>query len=207
MKKYEAKNVDEALKAACADKGVTLEQLKYNVLEESRGGLFGFGAKTIIEAYCEKDIADFITGYLETYFGNMNMPVQVSCEKKDSDSAFRVKINAENNAILIGKSGQTLDSIKNVVNSAANAQFKCHVYMTLDINGYKKEKYDKLKNTVENIARTVIKTKVPVRLDELTADERKVVHQHLSNMKHIKTESEGSGNDRRLKIIYDKNKN
>ena len=60
MKKYEAKNLDEALKAAAADKHVKIEDLKYYVLEEKPGGLFGIGSKAIIEAYTFNDVRDFI---------------------------------------------------------------------------------------------------------------------------------------------------
>ena len=205
MKKYEARNLDDAIRAAANDKHCSAEELKYFVLEEKAGGLFGIGAKAVIEAYCIDDVEQFIDEYLTSYFNNLNMPVDVIINREENNS-FKVFVNAENNAILIGKNGQTLDAIKNVLNSAANAQFRSHIYMTLDINGYKEERNEKLKNTVEKIAKTVAKTHVSARLGDLTAEERKIVHQHLNNMPHIRTESEGDGNNRRLKIIYDKDK-
>jgi len=205
MKKYEAKNLDEALKAAAADKHVKIEDLKYYVLEEKPGGLFGIGSKAIIEAYTFNDVRDFIESYLKQYFDNIGMNVELIVNKLD-DNSFNVIVNANNNAILIGKNGQTLEAMKTVLNAAANAQFKCHVHMSVDVNGYKEERYEKLKSTVERIAKTVVKTHVSARLGDLTNDERKIVHQHLSNMAHIRTESEGDGNNRRLKIIYDRDK-
>ena len=205
MIRVEGKNVEEALKNAAEQKGVSVEELKYFVIEEKAAGLFGIGGKAVIEAYVMSDIQHFIEDYLQTYFKNLEMDAEVTVTRNE-DNSFKVIINADNNAILIGKNGQTLESIKTVVNAAANAQFKCHVYMTVDINGYKEERYEKLKATVERIARTVVKTRVSARLGELTSDERKVVHQHLNGMPHIRTESEGDGNDRRLKIIYDENK-
>ena len=205
MKKYEAKNLDEALKVAAADKRVKIEDLKYYVLEEKPGGLFGIGSKAIIEAYTFNDVRDFIESYLKQYFDNIGMNVELIVNKLD-DNSFNVIVNANNNAILIGKNGQTLEAMKTVLNAAANAQFKCHVHMSVDVNGYKEERYEKLKSTVERIAKTVVKTHVSARLGDLTNDERKIVHQHLSNMAHIRTESEGDGNNRRLKIIYDRDK-
>ena len=205
MKKYEAKNLDEALKAAAADKHVKIEDLKYYVLEEKPGGLFVIGSKAIIEAYTFNDVRDFIESYLKQYFDNIGMNVELIVNKLD-DNSFNVIVNANNNAILIGKNGQTLEAMKTVLNAAANAQFKCHVHMSVDVNGYKEERYEKLKSTVERIAKTVVKTHVSARLGDLTNDERKIVHQHLSNMAHIRTESEGDGNNRRLKIIYDRDK-
>ena len=201
MQKFEAKSVDEALKEACRVKGVSLEELKYYVIEEKPGGLFGIGSKGVVEAFTYNDVQQFLEDYVSTYFRNINMPVEVIVNRSE-DNEFKIIINAENNAILIGKNGQTLEAIKTIVNAAANATFKCHIHMSVDINGYKEERYEKLKQTVERIAKTVVKTKVSARLGDLTSDERKIVHQHLSEMPHVKTESEGEGNNRRLKIIY-----
>ena len=205
MIRVEGKNLEDALKNAAEKKGVSVEDLKYFVVEEKAAGLFGIGGKTTIEAYTMNDIQEFIEEFLQTYFRNLNMEADVEVTRNE-DNSFKVVVNGDNNAILIGKNGQTLEAIKNVVNAAANAQFKCHVYMTVDINGYKEERYEKLKATVERIARTVVKTRVSARLGDLTSDERKIVHQHLNGMAHIRTESEGDGNNRRLKIIYDENK-
>ena len=205
MRSYSGKTVEEAVNNAINDMGVAKEEIKYYVTEEKTGGLFGLGNKATIEAYSYRDIEEFLEDYLDKYFKGINLPVEIVV-KRGEDGTYLINLNAENNAILIGKNGQTLEAIKTVLNAAANAEFKTHVYMMVDINGYKEERYEKLKNTVERIAKTVAKTHVPARLGDLTSDERKVVHQHLSTMPHIRTESEGSGNDRRLKIMYDKNK-
>ena len=201
MQKFEAKSVDEALKEACKVKGVSLDELKYYVIEEKPGGLFGIGSKGVVEAFTYNDVQQFLEEYVSTYFQNINMPVEVIVNRSE-DNEFKIIINADNNAILIGKNGQTLEAIKTIVNAAANATFRCHIHLNVDINGYKEERYEKLKQTVERIAKTVVKTKVSARLGDLTSDERKIVHQHLSEMPHVKTESEGEGNNRRLKIIY-----
>ena len=201
MQRFEAKSVEEALKEACRVKGVTLDELKYYVIEEKPGGLFGIGSKGVVEAFTYNDVQQFLEQYVSAYFNNINMPVEVIVNRSENNE-FKIIINADNNAILIGKNGQTLEAIKTIVNAAANATFRCHIHMSVDINGYKEERYEKLKQTVERIARTVVKTKVSARLGDLTSDERKIVHQHLSEMPHVKTESEGEGNNRRLKIIY-----
>ena len=201
MQKFEAKSVEEALKEACRVKGVTLDELKYYVIEEKPGGLFGIGSKGVVEAFTYNDVQQFLEQYVSAYFNNINMPVEVIVNRSENNE-FKIIINADNNAILIGKNGQTLEAIKTIVNAAANATFRCHIHMSVDINGYKEERYEKLKQTVERIAKTVVKTKVSARLGDLTSDERKIVHQHLSEMPHVKTESEGEGNNRRLKIIY-----
>ncbi len=204
MNRYEAKNLEEAIELACAEKRVSKEQLNYFIIEEKPGGLFGIGAKTVIEAYCIQDIEDFIVNYIQQYFENINMGASVIIES--NDDGFDVKLDADNNAVIIGKAGQTLQAITNVVKAAASAKFKRHVNLLIDVNNYKEERYRKLKSMVGKIAKTVQKTKVAARLGQMSNDERKVIHQYLSTFSNIKTESEGEGNNRRLKIIYDPKK-
>ena len=199
MERYVGKNREEALANAAKAKGCTVEELTYNVLEEKQG-IFGLGSKVEIEAYFDGDIAKFIVDYLNTYFEGINMDVEVTCAKEDY--YFKVELNAENNAILIGKNGKTLQDINTVVKAAASSKFKKRVIVVTDINGYKEEKYHKECAMALRVAKTVQRTKVNATLDPMPNDERKAIHNHLSGWKHIKTESEGEGRERRSKIMY-----
>lgn len=203
MERYVGKNREEALANAAKAKGCTVEELTYNVLEEKQG-IFGLGSKVEIEAYFDGDIAKFIVDYLNTYFEGINMNVEVTCAKEDY--YFKAELNAENNAILIGKNGKTLQDINTVVKAAASSKFKKRVIVVTDINGYKEEKYHKECAMALRVAKTVQRTKVNATLDSMPNDERKVVHSYLVNMPKIRTVSEGEGKDRHIVIVYDANK-
>lgn len=203
MKKYTAKNLEELLEKVSKEKGVRVDELTYYVLEEKTGFL-GFGAQVIAEVYCLEDVRQFLKDYLDRFFKNLDQNVEVSVERQNE--AFRIMINAENNAILIGKNGQTLQALNTVVRGAVNSYYKRRFQVLVDINNYKVDRYDKVKSMANRIAKTVQRTKVSAVLDPMPNDERKVVHQMLSGMKNIKTESEGDGNHRRLRIIYDRTK-
>lgn len=203
MNKYSGKNVAEAVAAACADKGVVESELTYEVLEE-KSGFLGIGASATIQAYCFKDVIDFVRDYLTTYFNGLNMKVDV--EMKIEDGRIKVMLNAENNAILIGKGGETLKAINTVVRNATSSYFKRRYEILIDINGYKEDRYEKVIAMAKRIAKTVVRTKTNATLDPLPNDERKMIHQALSDMKYIRTESIGERNQRRLQIIYDPNK-
>lgn len=202
-KSYTGKNLNDALALACADKNCTVDDLTYTVTEE-KAGILGFGSKTTIEAYCENDIALFIVEYLNKYFNGIGMNVEVQCEKVDY--FFKVNLNADNNAILIGKNGQTLQDINAVVKAAASSQFKKRVMVVTDINGYKEEKYVKECSAALRIAKSVQKSHVDASLDPMPNDERKAIHSYLANMPHIRTVSEGDGKQRHIKIVYDPTK-
>lgn len=199
MQTYTGKNLDDALAIAASDKRVTKEELTYTVIEETNGFL-GIGSKTTIRAYCKYDILEFIKNYLQTYFDNIHMKATI--EVSEENDFYNVNLNAENNAIIIGKNGKTLQAINSVLKTAASSEFKRRVRILIDINGYKEEKYQKVCSLAERVAKTVIRSKTDAILDPMPADERKAIHNHLHDMKYVSTVSEGEGNQRRLKIVY-----
>ena len=196
---YTAKNLDDALREACIKKDCRIDELTYNVLEENKGFL-GIGSSVEIEAYCLNDVKEFLFDYLGNFFTNAN--IECSVEIFQKDDSFTIMLDAENNAVLIGKNGKTLQAINTVVKSAVNSEFKRKFKILVDINNYKQERYSKLKSMAIRIAKNVSRTKVDASLDPMSNDERKVIHQALANFKHIKTESEGEGLNRHLVIKY-----
>ena len=203
MKSYSGKNLEDLLQSVAREKGVKVEDLTHFITEEKTGFL-GFGASVTAEIYALSDVRDFLQEYLERFFKTLEQNVEVEV-LQDSDT-FKVMLNAENNAILIGKNGQTLTAINTVVRAAVNSSFKRRFNLMVDINNYKVERYDKVMQIAARVARTVQRTKISATLDPMPNDERKVVHQYLSEMKNIRTESEGEGINRRLKIICDRTK-
>ena len=196
---YTAKNLDDALREACIKKDCRIDELTYNVLEENKGFL-GIGSSVKIEAYCLNDVKEFLFDYLGNFFTNAN--IECSVEIFQKDDSFTIMLDAENNAVLIGKNGKTLQAINTVVKSAVNSEFKRKFKILVDINNYKQERYSKLKSMAIRIAKNVSRPKVDASLDPMSNDERKVIHQALANFKHIKTESEGEGLNRHLVIKY-----
>lgn len=203
MKTYTGKNLDEVLNQAAEEKGVSVSELTYKVIEESSGFL-GIGSKVTITAYCKNDISEFMKEYLQNYFDGIHMEAEIQIEM--DGEYFHINLNTENNAILIGKNGQTLQAMNTVLKSAVSSEFKRRVGVLIDINGYKEEKYQKVCSLAQRVAKTVQRTKTTAVLDSMPADERKAIHNCLSNMKYISTVSEGEGNQRRLKIVYNEEK-
>jgi spoIIIJ-associated protein len=203
MKSYSGKNLEDLLQSVAKEKGVKVDELTYFVTEEKTGFL-GFGASVTADVYALSDVRDFLKGYLDRFFKTLEQDVEV--EVLQDNDTFKIMLNAENNAILIGKNGQTLTAINSVVRAAVNSSFKRRFNVMVDINNYKVDRYDKVMQIASRVARTVQRTKISATLDPMPNDERKVVHQFLSEMKNIRTESEGEGINRRLKIIFDRNK-
>ncbi|MDD7280565.1 Jag family protein [Floccifex sp.] len=199
FQKFTGKTLEEAIANAANTKNVTPEEITYNILEE-KNGFLGIGRSVEIEAYCEADVEAFIKKYIENYFNNAKMDGTV--EITNENGFYKVLVNTSNNAVLIGKGGKTLQAFNRLVKAAASAEFKKRVGLLIDVNGYKEDRYEKICKMAIRVAKDVRRTKVNAVLDPMPADERKAIHNALSGMKNISTQSEGEGEGRRLKILY-----
>lgn len=203
MEQYTAKSLDALLTQVAQEKHVDQSELVYYVIEEKTGFL-GIGASVTAEVYALSEVKTFTEDYLKSFFDGFGLEVEVDVEQNNQN--IKVTLNAENNAILIGKSGKSLEGINTLLRNAINAKFKRRFYVMVDINNYKTERYVKLKAMAMRIAKTVQRTKVDASLDPMPNDERRVIHKELTNFPNVRTESEGKGRDRHLRIVYDANK-
>lgn len=205
MKEYTGKTLDEVLNSIASSQGIDVSAITYNVLEEDKGGIFGLGKSIKIEAYTQKDVKEFIFDYLGAYFTELNqgVSIEIVLEKTETGAdLYRVVLDAENNAIIIGKNGQTLRAISTVLKAATNATFRKRMNVIVDVNHYKEDRYKKVKAIAHRVAREVLKTHIDAELDPMPNDERKVIHQYLQDMKGITTTSIDEGEKRHLVIKY-----
>lgn len=204
MKKvYTGKTLDELLHQASLEKQCVVDELHYEIIEE-KAGFLGIGKEVSAMVYCDEDIKEFMKEYLETYFKGIELESYIEIEEEDG--FYHVNLDTQNNAILIGRNGQTLQAVNMVLKAAVSSEFKKRVGVLVDINGYKQDKYKKVCSLAARVAKSVQRTKTDALLDPMPADERKAIHNYLSNMRDVSTVSEGEGNQRRLKIIYNPGK-
>ncbi len=199
MKSYTAKTLEELLQTVAKQKGVEVSDLTHFVTEE-KSGFLGFGASVTADVYAYDDVENFIKGYLENFFNNLDLDVDVTVNYENNN--YYVDLNADNNAILIGKNGQSLQGLNFLTRAAVNAHYKNRFYLMIDINGYKQDRYAKVKSMARRIAKSVQRSRISATLDPMPNDERKAVHQALTDFEHIKTESEGEGPYRKVIIKY-----
>lgn len=207
MKQYTGRTLDEVLNAISTEQGCRVEDITYNVLEEEKGGIFGLHKSVTIEAFTSKDVKEFIFDYLGAYFTELNqgVAIEIVVEKdkdREGELLYRVILDAENNAIIIGKNGQTLRAISTVLKAAVNATFKKRIAVIVDVNHYKEDRYKKVKAIARREAINVSKTHVDCELDPMPNDERKVIHQYLQDFRNVSTVSIGEGAKRHLVIKY-----
>jgi spoIIIJ-associated protein len=197
MKQYTTKTLEEALAAAEKDLETSMKDLSYQVVEEKVGL---FSKKVVVEVYETSDIIDFAQAYLVKAISLLDIEVKTSANL--NDGIINITLDTSRNPILIGKNGKTLQALNELVRLATSSKFKRRYRILLDINDYKEGKYDKVMSIARRIARDVVKTKLDVTLDPMPADERRVVHNALSGMPNIRTESVGEGHRRAICIRF-----
>lgn len=203
MKQYTARTLEALLENVAKEKETEVEDLTYHIVEE-KSGFLGLGASVTAEVFSLKDVEKFVEDYFGNFFNGLG--IEVECDVNAHRNNINVDLNANNNAILIGKNGSSLSGMNNLLRNAVSSQFKRRFYVFLDINNYKKNRYQKLRAMAHRVAKTVQRTKVDASLDPMPNDERKIIHKELSSVPNIKTKSEGSRRNRHLKIIYDSKK-
>lgn len=199
MKNYQAKTIEEILETASLELGCDTSELMYNVIEE-KDGILGLGKSITAEVFTMDDIKEFLFDYMGDFFTGIDLDLECAIEEKDN--AFIVNLNADNNAVLIGKMGKTLSAFNTVIRAAVNAKFKKRIDILIDVNHYKSDRYYKLRGMAKRIGKQVQRDHVTVELDPMPNDERKVIHKTLNEWHNIKTESEGEGNNRHVCIRY-----
>lgn len=197
MKHYSAKTEQEAVNVACQDLGVTIEELNYEVISITKGL---FSKKAEIACFTMKMVQEYIEKYVRVILTDMDFEVETVSYLQDG--RVYCNINSSNNSILIGKNGTILRAFNLIVKNAVNMEFKRRIEVSVDINGYREDRYKKVASMARRFGKTVLKTKAEVKLDPMPADERKVMHQAISEMDHLKTESHGEGKDRYMTISY-----
>lgn len=197
MKLYEAKTLETALQEACEDFGLPVEDIIYEVVEEKKR-LF---KKTIVINVIEtSDVIDYLVEYLEKAIKAFDIEPTIRPSLKGG--LIRLEMDTTHNSILIGKNGRTLAAINQLVKLAATTRFKRRIRVLVDINDYKNQRYSKVISIAKRVAREVRKSHINVTLDPMVADERRAVHNALTNYSNITTESIGERNDRRIVIKY-----
>ena len=200
-----AKTVADAITEACQKLEVTSDKLEYVVVEEGSSGFLGIGSKlAIIKAKTKSSIADIAKDFLKDVFAAMNMVVAVDVKYDEDNKNLDVDLSGDEMGVLIGKRGQTLDSIQYLLSLVVNKESEEYIRVKVDTEDYRKRRKETLENLAKNIAYKVKRTKRPVSLEPMNPYERRIIHSALQNDKYVTTHSEGEEPFRRVVVTLKK---
>lgn len=200
-----AKTVDDAITEACQKFTVTSDKLEYEVIEEGKAGLLGIGAKpAVIKVRVKSSVEDKAKDFLKEVFAAMDLTVVVEVKYDEAESTMDVELSGDEMGILIGKRGQTLDSLQYLVSLVVNKDTENYIRVKVDTENYRKRRKETLENLAKNISYKVKRTKRPVSLEPMNPYERRIIHSALQNDKYVTTYSEGDEPFRHVVVVLKK---
>ncbi|MEX2461535.1 MAG: RNA-binding cell elongation regulator Jag/EloR [Paenibacillaceae bacterium] len=194
------KTVEDAVKLGLTELNTTEDRVKISVLQQGSKGLFGLiGTKEAkVELEVIPDTLEQTIFFLNDVFAAMNLEVQV--DKQVSEEGITFNLIGTDLGILIGRRGQTLDSLQYLVNIVANRYSKTHLRIILDAESFRERRKKTLEELANRLAGRVIRFKKEVVLEPMSPQERKIIHFQLQDHALVKTFSKGEEPNRRVVI-------
>jgi spoIIIJ-associated protein len=220
MKELEisARTVEEATSQALEQLGLRLDQVDVEVISEGKpGGLLGIGAEAARIRVTEtanrippgEQVVTRAQESLETILSYMGLDASVFCQcdnpvaddEEKSEAPIILDIKGEDLGILIGRRGQTLACLQYITRLMVTHQTGLAAPLILDVNGYKKRRYESLRTLAQHVAEQVEVNGRSFALEPMPAYERRIIHLELSEHPCVTTESVGFGEARKVVVL------
>ena len=202
-----AKTVEDAITQASLQLGVSSDRIQYEVVEKGSAGVLGglFDSKpAVIRAKKIETVDDKAVYFLNSVFDAMGLAVDVEVKMNEEEKEMDVNLTGEEMGLLIGKRGQTLDSLQYLVSLVVNKESEDYLRVKLDTENYRERRKETLETLAKNIAYKVKRTRRPVSLEPMNPYERRIIHSALQNDKYVFTKSEGEEPFRHVVIALKK---
>lgn len=195
MEKIEVtgKTVEEALTNALLKLETTSDKVEYEVLEKGSSGILGiFNSKPAkILIWKKATMEDNVRDFLNDIFGAMKMEVKIDITIDNEEDTVNINLSGEDMGVLIGKRGQTLDSLQYLVSLVANKESEKYFRVKLDTENYRERRKETLESLAFNLAKKVKHTGKNIVLEPMNPYERRIIHSALQNDRYVTTYSEG----------------
>ena len=202
---FNGKTVDDAVVEACSKLLISRDKLEYEVVDEGNSGFLGLGSKpAVIKARQKLNIDDTAKVFLDDVFKAMGIDATVNIKYDEFDKTMNIDLTGEDMGILIGKRGQTLDSLQYLTNLVVNKNVEDKIHVKVDTEDYRKRRRQTLENLAKNMASKVKRTRRSVTLEPMNPYERRIIHSALQNDKYVTTHSEGEEPYRKVVITLKK---
>ena len=187
-----SKTYDDAVTDALVQLGATSDQVEIEVLDKGSSGFLGIGARPVKIRVSKKFTAEtYLRKFLSDIFQAMKLDVEISIRVNEESHFMDVELKGDEMGILIGKRGQTLDSLQLLANNAMHKNFETYYKVKIDMENYRVRRRKTLENLARNIAYKVKRTRHSVALEPMNPFERRVIHSALQNDRYVITHSEG----------------
>ncbi len=191
---FTGKTLSDAVTNALIALETSRDNLEYEVIEKGSNGFLGIGARDAkirakLKVLPKKSIEEVASDFLKSVFQAMSLEVKVIINVHED--MMDVELSGDEMGILIGKRGQTLDSLQYLLSLVVNKESESYVKVKVDTENYRQRRRETLEGLAKNIAFKVKRTKRSVSLEPMNPFERRVIHSALQNDRYVTTKSEG----------------
>lgn len=204
-----AASVEEALEAALKELGISEQEAEVEIIQEARGGLLGLGSKGAVVRVrarggetASPEQAEFAVDFVAGLVDRMDLDADVDINEVDGTTYVDIvgRGDSEEMGILIGRHGQTLDSIQDVLRAAVQRKTGDRCRIVVDIEDYRKRRRAQLVERALEAADHAKSSGKPQRLEPMSPYERKIVHDAVASVGGMESASEGEEPQRRVVI-------
>lgn len=202
---FTGKTVDDALTEAAIKLETTSDKIDFEVIDSGSDGFLGIGRKPArIKARKKGGVVESAREFLEKVFSAMNIEVKIDINYMENERTIEINLAGDEMGLLIGKRGQTIDSLQYLVSLVVNKESQEYLRVKVDTENYRKRRKATLEELAKNIAYKVKRTKRPVSLEPMNPYERRIIHSALQDDRYVTTKSEGEEPYRHIIVLLKK---
>ena len=200
------KNIDEAIEKALKELQTTRENVKIEIIEEGNKGFLGFIGSRDAKVKVTKNVApvDLAREFLD--FVTREMKVDVHYQIENREDLIYINIKGKDVGILIGRRGETLESLQYLTSLAVQKKIEERARIILDIDGYRDKREQTLIRLANSLYEKAKKTRKTIILEPMNPHERRIIHTALQNKNDIQTYSEGEEPYRKVVVSLKRQK-
>ncbi|MFL2627952.1 MAG: RNA-binding cell elongation regulator Jag/EloR [Dehalococcoidia bacterium] len=207
--KISGKTVEDAIEIALIELDASRDEVSIDIISEGKSGLFGIGATEATVKVTRLGDASATSGTAITYlneilsFLDVDALATIRTVNNSKNKGPVIDIQGEDAGLLIGKKGENLSALQFILNRILRSN-SVDSFVTLDIEQYKERRSQSLNTLAAKVADRVMNNKRSITLEPMTASERRVIHTALADHPGVKTESFGSGYNRKVVVTLNK---
>lgn len=200
----EAKSVEEAIETACQRLNLAADQLEIEIVSHGSSGIFGIGTRQAKILVSPKDSGDETSlndakEILENILAHILIPATV--EATWEEDQIKLDISSNGSGLLIGKRGQTLQSIQYIVNRMYNRRASKRAHIVVDTENYRERRRQALTEVALNLGTRAKKSGRPASSSPMSAYDRRIIHLALKDDRQVRTKSKGDGALRKVVVF------
>ena len=199
-----AKTVDEAVEKALLEFNTTKENVEIEIIEESKGlfGLLGSKEVKVRVTLLKEDETLKATEFLRNITEKLGMDIEFDASFEEEEKKMKIELKGEGLGLLIGRRGETLDSIQYLTNIFVNKGTDDYIKVTIDAENYRERREDALVTLAKRTAQKATKYKKNMIIEPKNPYERRIIHEALQDYPGVTTYSIGEEPNRKVVVAY-----